>query len=388
VRAPIRGDVAKKNPTPLFSDAEKASNAATIAASRQGAIDARKAAIDNAAYYKANPITPTSASGTTGDTTVNPTGVTSTAPTPTGNPIQLLGGQWVQVMSDGSQVPIATGMTNQGTSASDDIKSFFTDQVGGSGMSAWAAKAYGMFKQGIPVSEIMDQWRSSPEYATRFPAMASMVKTGSRISESAYIVKESADRAMLYQYLGPTAQAYDNPAQLGTLMTNFVSTNELQSRLQNIHDAVNSSADTKSWLKANYGYSDQDLAAAWLNPQLTSDAITRRESASQIGGAGLASGFGNLSQTQAEALANQGVTQGQAQSVFGKIGNMGQLQSGLPGNETGSLTQQQLLDAGFTDGAPREKLAQLQSARVAQFQQSGGVIADSSGVVGGRVAAF
>jgi hypothetical protein len=329
VRAPIRGDVAKKNPTPLFSDAEKASNAATIAASRQGAIDARKAAIDNAAYYKANPITPTSASGTTGDTTVNPTGVTSTAPTPTGNPIQLLGGQWVQVMSDGSQVPIATGMTNQGTSASDDIKSFFNDQVGGSGMSAWAAKAYGMFKQGIPVSEIMDQWRSSPEYATRFPAMASMVKTGSRISESAYIVKESADRAMLYQYLGPTAQAYDNPAQLGTLMTNFVSTNELQSRLQNIHDAVNSSADTKSWLKANYGYSDQDLAAAWLNPQLTSDAITRRESASQIGGAGLASGFGNLSQTQAEALANQGVTQGQAQSVFGKIGNMAFLEMRL-----------------------------------------------------------
>jgi hypothetical protein len=286
-----------------------------------------------------------------------------------------------------------TGGTGSSSIIPTSIDGTDANSILASGLKMWGLSDLGpmvskLINQGINIAGIADQIRGTPSYAARFPAIKALNAKGEGISEAEYIAKENSDRAMLFQYLGPTAQAYDNPAQLGTLMTNFVSTNELQLRLQNIHDAVNSSADTKSWLKANYGYSDQDLAAAWLNPQLTSDAITRRESASQIGGAGLASGFGNLSQTQAEALANQGVTQGQAQSVFGKIGNMGQLQSGLPGNETGSLTQQQLLDAGFTDGAPREKLAQLQSARVAQFQQSGGVIADSSGVVGGRVAAF
>ena len=85
-------------------------------------------------------------------------------------------------------------------------------------------------------------------------------------------------------------------------------------------------------------------------------------------------------------MASQGVSQSQAQNVFGKIGNTKQLESNLPGNDSGSLTQQQIIDGAFNGGAQGQDLANLQNSRVAQFQNNGGVIADSSGVVGGRLA--
>ena len=128
--------------------------------------------------------------------------------------------------------------------------------------------------------------------------------------------------------------------------------------------------------------SDQDVAAAWLDPKLAADQVALRDQAAGIGGAGVTSGFGNLTQAQAELLASQGVTQSQAQNEFAKLGNTQQFQQALPGNDSGSMTQDQILAAGFNGGAPAAALQHLQDARLAQFQEGGGLAADSSGVVG------
>lgn len=274
-----------------------------------------------------------------------------------------------------------------------DISGNSAGAILASGLAAWglsdlAPMVQSLITQGINTTGIADAIRKTPSYAARFPAMATLNAKGMGISESQYIAKESADREMLYTYLGDHAQAYDNPAQLGTLMTNFVSTNELQTRLQAVHDAANASPDTKAWLKSTYGYSDQDLAAAWLDPNLATDTIARRQNASFIGGAGLASGFGQLTQAQAEALASQGVTQAQAQSQFAKIGNFGQLEQNLPGNDAGSISQQDILNGAFQGGAAGAKLAAAQNARIAQFQANGGAVADATGVSGLRTAAI
>jgi len=268
-----------------------------------------------------------------------------------------------------------------------DANSIFASGLKEWGLSDLASGVQGMTAKGLSPSAIADWIRTTPSYATRFPAMKGLSQAGHAISEAAYLAKENQDRELLYNYLGPSAKNYDSPAGLGGLMTNFVSSAELQSRLQSIHDEVNASPDTKAWLKQTYGLSDQDLAASWLDPALNNDTIAKRATASQIGGAGITSGFGQLTQAQAETLAAGGVSGPQAQNTFAKLGNVGQLEQALPGNDSGSLSQQQLLDASFTGGAPAAKLAALQASRVAQFQSSGGLAADSSGVIGDRSAA-
>ena len=268
-----------------------------------------------------------------------------------------------------------------------DANSIFASGLAGWGLSDLASGVQGMTAKGLSPASIADWIRSTPSYATRFPAMKGLSAAGHAISESQYLAKEQQDRDLLYTYLGPNAKSYDNPAQLGTLMTNFVSSQELQGRLQAVHDEVNASPDTKAWLQSNYGLSSQDLAAAWLNPQTTADQVAKRSTASQIGGAAATAGFGQLTQAQAELLASQGVTQSQAQNTFAKIGNYGQLEQGLPGADNGAaMSQNSILNASFEGGAPAAQLRQLQDSRLAPFQANGGPVADSSGVVGLRTA--
>ena len=286
-------------------------------------------------------------------------GVTGKGATPTGNPDQSA----ISLLLDGLQ---GLGL--------------------GAGLQDLITKAWGLSKNGFDSNYIMNDKtngiRHQPAYLARFPAMAGMNASGNGMSEASYLAKETKDRELIYTYLGPTAKNYDNFAQLGTLMTDFVSPLELQGRLQAIHDEANASPEAKAWLKSTYGMSDQDVAAAWLDPKLASDTVNLRDTAGQIGGAGVASGFGNLTQAQAEMLATQGVTQNQAQNTFAKIGAYGQLEQNLPGNDSGSLTQQQLIDGAFNGGAAGAKIAQEQALRLGQFQDGGGMAATSGGVEG------
>lgn len=296
------------------------------------------------------------------------------------------------IYSDGSHdlIPFNSGLG--GTGKATDLSGgtatdIFLNGLGAMGLKDLATGVQGLVKQGINPDGIVAWVRSQPSYALRFPAMTALNAAGQGVSEAAYMQKEDTDRALLYTYLGPNAQAYDNYATLGGLISGFKSSSELQSNLQAYHDAVNSSPETKAWLKANYGLTDQDLAAYWLNPKTSGDQIQLRMNASDIGGAAATAGFGTLTQAQAEALALQGVTQSQAQNEFAKLGNTKELQTQLPGNESGSLTQQQILDAGFNGGVAGQSLAQLQAARVAQFQGGGQMATDANGVVGLKSAA-
>jgi len=307
------------------------------------------------------------------DATISPVGGGKVVPTPVGG------------AGTNPPPPPNTGAT--ATNANQVISDWLTSIGLGSiapQVFAWSAKGY---SPAVLLSMIKSDPSTAPAYQARFPALAQLQKTNPAMTEGDYIAKENADRGLLYQYLGPAAKAFDNTNSLGNIMTQLIGTNELQSRLQAIHDEANASADTKAWMKNTYGLSDQDVAAAWLDPKLTADQVALRDTASQIGGAGVTSGFGTLTQAQAEALAQNGVTQSQAQNTFAKIGNYGQLEQTLPGNDSGSISQDDLLNGAFNGGAAGAELSQLQGARVAQFQEGGGMQADSSGVTGDRSAA-
>ena len=312
-------------------------------------------------------------------------GATTNQPTPNSDTPTTSGAGTGSGSGSGTPTTNPNGVIGS-TVAATSASAVFLNFLNSIGLGSVSSIVQGWSDKGYSDAAMLNLLRTSPEtkvaYQARFPAISALQAHDPSIDEGTYIAKENADRALLYQYLGPSAAAYDTTDKLGTLMTKFVSTVEFQNRLQAIHDEANASADTKSWMKSTYGLSDQDVAAAWLDPKLAADQVALRDQAAGIGGAGVTSGFGNLTQAQAELLASQGVTQSQAQNEFAKLGNTQQFQQALPGNDSGSMTQDQILAAGFNGGAPAAALQQLQNARLAQFQEGGGLAADSSGVVG------
>lgn len=272
--------------------------------------------------------------------------------------------------------------TESGTNA---INAILNGLIGFS--PAEIANFYNEYKSGLPLSRIVDDIRSSQPYATRFPGMAALVKTGNRISEKDYIDKENADRDIIHTYLGPAASQYDSTAQLGALISGHVATTELQGRLQAYNDAVlQAPAETVQWLK-DQGLTQGDLISYWINPDIALTDIQRRANMGQLGGAAQGAGVG-IDAATANQLAAQGTTVDQARAGFGKIGLDGQLETNLPGDTTGSVTQQDLINATFNnDAVAQQKINRVQQGRTAIFQEGGQYATDSKGVSGLGVAA-
>jgi len=310
------------------------------------------------------------------------------APTVSGAAYQGADGYWYYPMSDGSTMKGALGQSTvkPGGGGDPGALQIITDTLNQAGLGSLAGNALSMWNKGFNINAIMDDptngIRASQAYKQRFPGMAALNAAGHGITEGEYIAKETTDRGLLYQYLGDAAKPFDTTANLGAIISGFKSSTELQSDLQAAHDVVNASPETATWLKNTYGLSQGDLAAYWLNPDIASTDITRRAQAGQLAGISHQSGFGDLSQIQAEGLANQGVTPGQAHNVFGQIGQEGEFMRNLPGDTSGALTQQQMLDAAFNGGDALTMLNRVRGQRVAGFQDGGQFAADSKGLVG------
>jgi hypothetical protein len=305
------------------------------------------------------------------------------APTANGNPVLGSDGYYYQPMSDGSWVKGIQGQNTQDTSAITDIQNV----MNGVGLSGLAAKAYQDWKNGVPVSEIMSGIQGSPEYAQRFPGMAALAKTGNRISEASYIDKENADRSLLQNY-GISPGTFGSTNDLGTLISNNVSTAELQSRLVAAHDSImNEDPAIIQYLKDNFNMTNGDLAGYFLDPKRGLQDIQTRANAGQLGGIAAETGVG-INAGQATRLAQYGINPGQSRGVFNQIGMDSQLMQNLPGSNPGdSVSQDQELDARFTgDAASQKALDAVRARRLAEFQNGGGFASSQQGVSGLGVA--
>lgn len=288
-------------------------------------------------------------------------------------------------MSDGTTVKGA-----QGTSlAKDDVSATQTiqDLLATVGLKGLAMSTWTNYKAGDPASKLMNDIRATPEYSARFPGMAALVKKGEAINEASYIAHETQARELMQTYLGPAASKFATVDELGKLIANQVSPVELQSRLQAANDAVlQADPKTVQWLK-DQGLTQGDLNAFWLNPEVAMADIQRRANMGQLGGVAQGAGVG-INAVTADQLARQGTTLDQAKAGFGRIGLEGQLQQNLPGDTTGSVTQQDLINATFNnDAVAQQKIARVQQGRTAQFQDGGNFATDSKGVSGLGVAA-
>ena len=317
------------------------------------------------------------------------TGTGSTTATAVGQAILGSDGWYYQPMSDGTSVKLVQGQSQVNpadTSAVNSIADILTQ----AGLNTLATNAYNQLKAGVPAAQIINDIRNSQDYANRFPGMAALAARGQRITESDYITKEQADIALLKQYNIP-AGTFDTTAYLGKLISNNVTAPDLQLRLQAAQDSVNSlDPSVIKYAQDTYGLNAGSLAAWALDPTASLPVIQQQAKAMQIGGAALQAGFngglasnGELSTTQAQQLANAGVTQGQAQAGFNTLGQEGQFAQALPGDTTGSVTNQQLINAQFgLNSQDTLAVKKLQQARVNEFNEGGAVASNATGITG------
>jgi hypothetical protein len=277
--------------------------------------------------------------------------------------------------------PLGTTLTNNGgvTQSAKDIVNGYLREAG---LAALSEDAWKQWNSGTSAEQIMDWVRTTPDYAKRFPAMATLRASGRSISEAQYVAKEQADVEMMTSY-GIPAEIATNRDLLGKLIANNVNQVDLQKRLIAGQESVMSL--DKSVLKYaadTFGLTPGDLTAFVLNPDLATPVIEQKARAIQIGGAAFQASQ-KIAGEQALNLAAAGVTGAQAQQGFGNIAQQQQLTQALPGDISGSVNQEELINAQF--GMSPEALARTRrvaGTRAAEYQQGGQFVSGQGGVTG------
>ena len=375
------------------TNASLAAAQATVGAKELAASRAETAAVRAADPLTNKSVTPQAPAGTTavwvgGTTTGGWKFQTNTPQGPVG------GGGGGQPLVTTTTAPIVT----PGGGGNPSALQIITDALTGAGLGSLAANAWTMWNKGYDINAIMDDpingIRASAAYKTVFPAMAKLNAMGEGITEGQYLAKVQADKEILKQFNVPSG-IFDTPDYLGSLMLNHVNTVDLTNRLQAAQDSVLSlDPSILKYGKDSYGLDTGNLIAWALDPTKATPIIVQQAKAMQIGGAALQSGFaggmgtnGELLASQAEALANQGVTQAQALQGFTQLGQMGQYGQMLPGDVSGALTGQQMINAEFNANANDVMaLNKVKATRVNEFN-AGGALAANAGGVGGIGAA-
>lgn len=258
------------------------------------------------------------------------------------------------------------------------------DQFGLGGLADWA---WTQWKAGTPVSQIFIDLRSRPEYKARFPAMETLGKSGHALTEAQYIAYERQVSELMQQY-GLPPGFYDQPEDFTRFLTNNIAPTEIKARLDAYQTAVwQSPPEVRAALRDLYGLSEGQLMSFFIDETKALPLIERDVAAAQAAGTSVRTGFGMLSQAQAEYLASQGFTQGQLDQGFGNLAGMGQILNGLPGTQQAPISRQTALDAQFGANAEARQLIEAREADLlAPFKGGGGPASTGRGIVGAGVA--
>lgn len=320
-------------------------------------------------------------------------GTTSETPAPdTGNPagktvvsvIANANGTQTIYYSDGTTSIVGTPLapTPVQTGVSQSAKDIVNGYLREAGLGALSDEAWKQWNAGTSAEQIMDYVRTTPDYAKRFPAMAALRTAGRSISEAQYVAKEQADIDMMTSYGIPTDIA-TNRDLLGRLIANNVNQVDLQKRLMAGQESILSKdKNILKYAADTFGLTDGDLLAFVLAPEIATPVIEQKAKAIQIGGAAFQASQ-KIAGEQAMQLAAAGVTGAQAQQGFGNIAQQQQLTQALPGDISGSVTNEELINAQF--GMSPEALAKARKVagtRAAEFQQGGQFVAGQGGVTG------
>ena len=196
------------------------------------------------------------------------------------------------------------------------------------GLGALVEPLKGFIISGSSPSELTIQLQNTEAYKKRFAANADRISKGlAALSPAEYIAMEDQYQNIMRNYgLPETYYAKDamgTQAGFQQLLANDVSATELEDRVLTAQNRVtNANPEVYKALKAFYpDITNGDILAYTLDPSKALDAIKRKVTAAEIGGAALAAGLTTEAAT-AENLARYGVTKQQAEQGYQTIGGM------------------------------------------------------------------
>jgi hypothetical protein len=228
---------------------------------------------------------------------------------------------------------------------------------------------------------IMLVLQESPEYKERFKANQTRInKNLAVLTPREYLTLEDTYRQVLRSN-GLTQ--FDNDTYVSQFIGNDMSPNELVSRVDlAVQRVKNSDPETLRALTDYYGVSSTDLYGYMLDPKQQMPALVRKVEAAEIGGAAWRAGF-DVKSGGAEELAAQGVTLDRARRGFNDISQMKEFATELPGDTSGALSVQGLIDAEFESNPESvATLRKVRGRRVAEFEAGGEFAASQTGVSG------
>lgn len=255
------------------------------------------------------------------------------------------------------------------------------DRYGLGDLAGWA---WEQVLAGRSEAEIMlDLWEQ-PRFKQEYPEIEARRAAGLAPLSPAEIISYRRSARQVMRSAGLPEGFYDSKDDFTKFLVEDVSLQELQSRIDDGYvRMMEAPAEARQAARDLYGLGDGDLLALALDPDVAVPVVRKRVAASLAAGTALRSGFGSLQRTEAERLADLGVTPEQAAQGFGTLYESRELMGTLPGERGEQITREQQLGATFGDDAQsRERLSRRARERVAQGR-SGGRFAGDDGGFGG-----
>jgi hypothetical protein len=251
------------------------------------------------------------------------------------------------------------------------------------GLASLVEPLKGFIISGASPAELTIQLQNSDAYKKRFAANADRIAKGlSALSPAEYVAIEDQYQNIMRNYGLPESyyakDTMGTQAGFQTLLANDVSATELEERVLTAQDRVLKAAPQVSQaLKAFYpDITNGDILAYTLDPTKGLDAIKRKVTAAEIGGAAIGQGL-TTGVTRAEELAAAGVTKQQAQEGYQTIAEVaprGEMLSDIYKQSPYGQTQaeQEVFNlAGSAEAAKQRK--KLTSLETAAFSGQAGV---------------
>lgn len=224
---------------------------------------------------------------------------------------------------------------------------------------------------------------ASPQFARRFPAIVYRREHNlPPVSPAEYLSLQHSYQQLEHS-AGLTPQMFDNQ-HWDSLIANDVSTAEYATRInQGFVASMQAPPDVRQALQDFYNVSPGDLASFFLDPTKALPLLQQRFAAAQIGGASARTGFGEVSSSQAEHLAQLGISSTQAQTGFQDLYHQRQITGTLPGQQQTAIPTNDLLNAEFGgDTVTQELLARRAQEQKDYFAQQGQFTESGTGVTG------
>lgn len=221
------------------------------------------------------------------------------------------------------------------------------------------------------LDDIGIQLRESAAFKQRFAGnQARLAANKPAYSVTQYLQLESAYRQSLLA-AGMPADFYNTPEDFQTFIANDISPDEIKARVQQGYAAVkNADPTVVNELKTLYGLDDGTLAAYFIDPNKTKEAVIRSARAAEIAAQSRKQAGIGLNAGQAESLAMQGITESQAQQGFSQIKQQEELLRPTIGEQ--ALTQEELIAGTFgTSGAAAQRVATTRRRRQGTFEAGG-----------------